>query len=60
MFKCCCFAKEKVYVEEVVKILLPLKLERYQLTLDEYVMLRKSGVTDNEMEKRYLAGVKIK
>lgn len=56
----CCFAKEKVYVEEVVKILLPLKLERYQLTLDEYVMLRKSGVTDNEMEKRYLAGVKIK
>jgi hypothetical protein len=59
-FRCTCQSAKKVYVEEVSDILLPMKLRRYQLTKEEYYGLRRSGISDNEMEKRYLSGVKIK
>jgi hypothetical protein len=59
-FRCSCQSAEKVYVQDVVDILLPMKLRRYQLTKEEYYSLRRSGISDNEMEKRYLSGVKIK
>jgi hypothetical protein len=59
-FRCTCQSAKKVYVEDVSDVLLPMKLKRYQLTREEYHSLRRSGISDNEMEKRYLSGTKIK
>jgi hypothetical protein len=55
----CCQTK-KIYIDSIIDVILPMKLERYQLTKEEYYILRRSGITDNIMEKRYLAGIKIK
>lgn len=55
----CCHTK-KVHIDSVMEVILPMKLERYQLTKEEYYNLRRAGITNREMERRYLAGIKIK
>ena len=49
----------KVFIDDIVNILLPMKLERYQLTRDEYTKLRRSGLSDNDLERRFLSGEKV-
>ena len=50
---------KKVFIEEIVNFLLPMKLERYKLTEEEYRRLRRSGVTDNDLENIFLSGKKV-
>ncbi len=51
--------KKVIIVDDILNVLLPMKLERYQLTEEEYRRLRKSGVTDNDLEYMYISGKKV-
>lgn len=55
-----CHFVANVHVDEVINTLLSMKLERYQISKEEYYSLRRTGISDNEMEKRFVSGIKIK
>ena len=58
----CCWstASKKVFIiDDIMNMLLPMKLERYQLTEEEYCELRNSGLSDNDLERRFLSGEKV-
>ena len=57
----CLFTMQKkvVIVDDIVNVLLPIKLKRFQMTEEEYRIIRRSGVTDNDLEKIYLSGKNV-